>query len=260
MLALLALPGTLAGQQPPSSVPPLAPIGLPLAQVGAVTPAGAVSPVVVAPAPVVTAPLPLVGPLRPLIGATAQLSLPRRSRQPHRGTREPDGLKDSRPAVVFFAGPLWPHRHQASRVSVFAPTPAPPPVALVVAPAMHSPAGTLLVEVDPSDAQLFVDGVYVGGVGDGAVELDAGARRLEIRRSGYETLALDVQIRPGRLTRFRGGLTRVAPAPAPPAPAGGGPTGTTIYIIPDCYVGSVPPQQVSLPAGCNLDRVTTYTP
>jgi hypothetical protein len=47
------------------------------------------------------------------------------------------------------------------------------------------------------------------------------------------------------------------PGPPPPyVPSGD----RTLYVIPGCYVGNVPPANMKLPAGCDLSRLTTYTP
>lgn len=46
-------------------------------------------------------------------------------------------------------------------------------------------------------------------------------------------------------------------APAPPlVPAGD----RTVYVIPGCYVGNVPPANLKLPAHCDVKKVTTFTP
>ena len=39
------------------------------------------------------------------------------------------------------------------------------------------------------------------------------------------------------------------------------PTGDrTLYVIPGCYVGNVPPKDVKLPPTCDLAKLTTFTP
>jgi hypothetical protein len=51
------------------------------------------------------------------------------------------------------------------------------------------------------------------------------------------------------------------PLPFVPEPPPFVPTGDrTLYVIPGCYVGNVPPQRVRLPANCDLSKVTTYVP
>lgn len=34
----------------------------------------------------------------------------------------------------------------------------------------------------------------------------------------------------------------------------------TLYVIPGCYVGNIPPKDVKLPATCDLKKVTTFNP
>lgn len=34
----------------------------------------------------------------------------------------------------------------------------------------------------------------------------------------------------------------------------------TVYVIPGCYVGNIPPKDVKLPAACDLKKVTTFNP
>jgi hypothetical protein len=46
------------------------------------------------------------------------------------------------------------------------------------------------------------------------------------------------------------------PAPPPFVPSGD----RTVYVIPGCYVGNVPPTDVRLPPGCDVKKVTTFNP
>jgi len=51
------------------------------------------------------------------------------------------------------------------------------------------------------------------------------------------------------------------PRPYVPEPPPYEPTGDrTLYVIPGCYVGNVPPTNVKLPANCDVTKVTTYVP
>lgn len=145
---------------------------------------------------------------------------------------------------------------------------APPPVTAVTAPVVVTPrplTGRLRLDVEPADLlQVFVDGIYVGtraDLGD-AIDLPAGARRIEIRAPGYQTLVFDARIDAGREITYRGALEPVAgvrPATPPPPPVV--PTGSkTMYVIPGCYMGNVSPMEMKLPAGCDISRMTTYTP
>ena len=58
---------------------------------------------------------------------------------------------------------------------------------------------------------------------------------------------------------------RQAPIDPPPPPKEPEPPfvpsgDRTLYMIPGCYVGNVPPKDVKLPAHCDLAKVTTFTP
>jgi hypothetical protein len=126
--------------------------------------------------------------------------------------------------------------------------------------------GRLRLDVQPGGAlQLYVDGYYVGTSVDlqNELELAAGPHKIEIRAPGYETLALDVTIAPSRSITYRGALNvaatkpaaeRSVPTPAdlPPAPP------STLYLIPGCYLGNVPPEDAGLPATCDESRVITF--
>jgi hypothetical protein len=47
-------------------------------------------------------------------------------------------------------------------------------------------------------------------------------------------------------------ITVAAPAPAGPA--------TVMYLIPNCYLGNLPPRQNRLPSGCDAKRVQVLKP
>lgn len=128
--------------------------------------------------------------------------------------------------------------------------------------ARESARGALLLEGVPDNAQVLVDGNYVGlaeefGPGRRAISLDAGAHRIELRAPGYETQTFSVTIEPNGVLRYRGGMPRVAAKPAvvaaaPPQPAGAG----SLYVIPNCYAGDKPPTG-TLPKGCDLKNLQT---
>jgi hypothetical protein len=52
------------------------------------------------------------------------------------------------------------------------------------------------------------------------------------------------------------------PAPRDPEPAvySPPPKQSTLYFIPGCYMGNVPPEHMKLPAGCDLSRLVTSRP
>ena len=64
-------------------------------------------------------------------------------------------------------------------------------------------AGGIRLKIRPRDAQVFVDGYYAGRVDDfdgvfQSLKLEAGGHKIEIRMPGFEDLALDVHVQPGR--------------------------------------------------------------
>ena len=74
--------------------------------------------------------------------------------------------------------------------------------------------GSLRLKIKPRDAQVFVDGLYMGIVDDfdgvfQRLHLPTGAHRVEVRAPGYETLTFDVQIRFDDTTKYEGELQRL---------------------------------------------------
>jgi hypothetical protein len=74
--------------------------------------------------------------------------------------------------------------------------------------------GALRLKVKPREAQVFVDGYYVGIVDefDGVFQrlhLEPGGHRIEIRAAGFEPLTFDVQIRWDDTTTYEGLLRRL---------------------------------------------------
>jgi len=133
--------------------------------------------------------------------------------------------------------------------------------------AVNPTTGRLLLSLHSGvDPQIFVDGYYVGLFSDvgGELVLDAGGHTIELREEGFldarvdvripldGTITYDVTLKPIQAAP----LSSVAPVP-PPSPA---PAPATIYVVPGCYVGNVPPQQVTLPAGCDAKGSITVPP
>jgi hypothetical protein len=103
---------------------------------------------------------------------------------------------------------------------------------------------------------LYVDGYYVGITdGNDDVDLTAGAHRVELRADGYEPVAFDVRLSSQRPVTYRARLAVARSAEQPMPPPTSGPM--TLYVIPGCYAGNVPPAAVTLPAGCDATRLTT---
>jgi hypothetical protein len=71
--------------------------------------------------------------------------------------------------------------------------------------------GRLRLDVEPRDAEVYIDGDYVGLVDDfdgrlQGITLETGGYSIEIVAPGLEPLAFDVRITPGRTTTYRGTL------------------------------------------------------
>ena len=81
-----------------------------------------------------------------------------------------------------------------------------------VAPAVQQYGGVSF-EIQPSDADLFVDGEYVGPVGTFTpygepLTLWPGVHRIAIVRDGFRTMEFEVAVQPGQVIPYRGMLAR----------------------------------------------------
>jgi hypothetical protein len=129
-------------------------------------------------------------------------------------------------------------------------------------------SGRVRLELKPDvDTQIYVDGYYIGTLDDVASEvtLDAGPHHVELRADGYESLEVDVQVSADRPITYRGTLQLLDAAPTPvpqaaPSTEVPPPAPATIYAIPGCYVGNVPPHDAGLPAGCDERRAIAFKP
>jgi len=71
--------------------------------------------------------------------------------------------------------------------------------------------GSLRLDVEPRDAQVYIDGAYAGLVDDfdgtfQSLRLEAGTYQVEMVLPGFETLGFQVRILPGEKTTYRGEL------------------------------------------------------
>ena len=74
-------------------------------------------------------------------------------------------------------------------------------------------AGSLRLKIKPADAQVYIDGYYVGVVDsfDGVFQklnVDAGPHRVELKAEGYETSEFDVVVTPGDTITYKGDMKR----------------------------------------------------
>ena len=174
--------------------------------------------------------------------------------------------RNDRPTVVYVVPPYRFFPNSIPTTTPFVVSPPPAPIIAVPEPP-PAPVGFLRLDVEPRDAaQIYVDGVYVGTPADLGDEFDLvpGTRRIEVRARGYKTLTFDAEIVENRSITYRGALERDATVPPPP-PSPKPPvvvaTGSkTMYVIPGCYLGNVSPKEIVLPAGCDISKLTTFTP
>lgn len=74
--------------------------------------------------------------------------------------------------------------------------------------------GALRLKVKPTNAQVYIDGYYVGLVDafDGMfqkLEIEAGSHRVEVRAEGFEPVQFDVIVAPGETITYKGELPRI---------------------------------------------------
>jgi hypothetical protein len=74
-------------------------------------------------------------------------------------------------------------------------------------------AGSLRLKVKPANAQVYIDGYYVGVIDsfDGAFQrlnVEAGPHHVELRAEGYETTAFEVVVTPGDTVTYKGEMKR----------------------------------------------------
>jgi hypothetical protein len=78
----------------------------------------------------------------------------------------------------------------------------------------YGETGSLRLKVKPSNAQVYVDGYYVGVIDsyDGAFQklgIEAGPHRVELRAEGYETVQFEVIVVPGETITYKGEMKRI---------------------------------------------------
>jgi hypothetical protein len=74
--------------------------------------------------------------------------------------------------------------------------------------------GSLKLKIKPRQAEVYVDGYFVGVVDDfdgvfQRLHIDSGAHRIEVRANGYEPLEFEVRITPEHTTTYTGELRKI---------------------------------------------------
>ena len=72
----------------------------------------------------------------------------------------------------------------------------------------------LRLKIEPRQAQVYVDGYYVGVVDsfDGVFQklgLDGGGHKVELKADGFEPLEFEVLITPGETVTYKGEMKRI---------------------------------------------------
>lgn len=78
------------------------------------------------------------------------------------------------------------------------------------------PYGGVRIDLPQRDAEVWADGYFVGTVDDfdGVLQqanLEAGPHRIEVRDQGFETIAFDVNVEPGRTITYRASMRPLQP-------------------------------------------------
>lgn len=86
--------------------------------------------------------------------------------------------------------------------------PSPSGTTVVINP---STTGGVAFEIEPQDAEIYVDGNYMGTTGEYSatsrpLPLPPGRHRIELRAQGYQSVSVDVDVVPGQVIPYRGAL------------------------------------------------------
>ena len=230
--------------------------------------------------------LPSIGlPLPRITPPLAPIGLPRRLEQPWPGAanaprghaphghRGPGKAVHPRPSIIYIV-PAYPW----GPLATYSATKRPGYLHAEVRE-RKAATGVLRLNVERSSlVQVYVDGFFVGTAADvdGRLELDEGEHRIELRAPGFQSVTFDVRIAAGQSITYSTPVEPLAPAPPDPPEAAGRPAAsaappgdtatpaipqkTTVYMIPGCYLGNVPPAQVRLAPGCDASKAISYEP
>jgi hypothetical protein len=127
------------------------------------------------------------------------------------------------------------------------------------------PNGFIHLQMQPGNAEVHIDGLYMGTVDDfrrliPGRSLEAGEHRVELRANGYESATFTVLISPNETVTYRSDLKAAAAAPERPRSAVTLAEPKTFYVIPGCYAGDRPPQKARLRAGCDASKLRKIPP
>jgi len=77
----------------------------------------------------------------------------------------------------------------------------------------YADEGALRLKIKPREAEVYVDGYYVGLVDDfdgmfQRLHIESGPHRIEVHAPGFETLTFDVRITPDHSTTYQGEMKK----------------------------------------------------
>ena len=116
--------------------------------------------------------------------------------------------------------------------------------------------GVLRLDITPATGlQYYVDGMFIGSSSELGTEfeINAGARRIEVRAPGYKPLMFDARFVPGGIVTRRGALEPLEDSATLPRASGN----RTMFVIPGCFMGNTRPDPGALPKGCDIGRLVT---
>jgi hypothetical protein len=141
--------------------------------------------------PAISRRLPLVA--EPPCVALADVALDRACLDEPTADQSTSAPPDVAPALIAPNVPAQPSSIQPRPPSLLPPAPA-------------SATGRLRLEVEPTTAQVFVDGFYAGSaaeINERGMALSAGWHRLVFRAPGHETAGANVTVQPKQTTTYR---------------------------------------------------------
>jgi hypothetical protein len=117
----------------------------------------------------------------------------------------------AQPAYTFYDPPSYTAVADWSAPRLVAGNPWFAAIDCGTAPGASAPCGGLSFDVLPADAQVSVEGVFVGSVdafapAGGPLVLSPGVHYVEVRRPGYRTEAFEVTIGAGAIVPYQGAL------------------------------------------------------
>jgi hypothetical protein len=182
-------------------------------------------------------------------------------------TMPPPAIDLYRAGPRTYAPPLFRRRHPGRRSSGFfgygygpfigAPEP--------MAASENVPNGYIYFQMQPGNAEVHIDGLYMGTVDDfrrliPGRSIEAGEHRVDLRAPGYQPVSFDVLVSPNETVTYRTDLQTAAASTERPRSIVALAEPKTFYVIPGCYAGDRPPVASQLRRGCSTSKLRKIPP